>query len=65
MNLTITIGNNRATATVRTTLRNLRTLKLLDENDQNIVLSLIDSLIPKCNIASTRVRGLDYTIQIK
>ena len=65
MNLTIKIGDNRAYATVRTTLHNLKTRNLLDESDKNIVLGLLENLLPKCDTIMTRVRGLEYVVEVK
>lgn len=65
MNLTITIGDKSARATVSTTLKNLRSRDILDESDQDIVLSLISSLLPACNTAMTRVRGVNYIVKVQ
>lgn len=65
MNLKITIGDERAAAVVHTTLSKLEVSKtLLDDGDRNIVMSLINSLFPKFNTVMTRVRGVDYKVEI-
>lgn len=65
MNLVVTIGDNRAQAVLKTSLENLQSKNILDEGDQKIVLGLVQNLFPCCDVITTRIKGLDYTVRVQ
>jgi hypothetical protein len=58
MKLTVQFGNVR----IHTAPENVQ--HVFANSDVQVITSLVNSLMPRCNVATTRVNNTDYTVRI-